>query len=349
MKKLAETKRDIVWETSLIDKALLNGDLDMAKCMREHGCPISRGAGIKLSGKGELDCIHWIISHGVPLHGKMYCDAAAAGHLHVMKWLHENTTCDWDTHAFKGAAARGDIPMLEWMLQHHEPVGTHSIAASVPHGWTVIQWMREHGFEWDYLTTQAAARIGNLELLRLLESKIVTCPSQNCPVTRHASLDAASEGHLHVLNWLYNKGYHMGQSMGMGAGEKGHLHVLKWMKEKGLPFDCMHGTLHGVDFLCSARAARGGHLHVLRWLRRETNCVWREGPICNAAASRGYVDILKWALEEEGMTPAKNVCMVAAMNGQTATFDYVTKMGYPAEDPDQAMRALAISRERTEN
>ncbi|CAM9890568.1 unnamed protein product, partial [Chrysoparadoxa australica] len=252
----------------------MNGDLDMAKCMRENGCPISNGAGIKLAGKGELDCIRWIISQDVPLHGRMYYDAAKAGHFHVMKWLHANTTCDWDINAFKGAAARGDIPMLEWMLQHHGPAGTDSIAASVPH----------------------AARIGDLELLQLLQTN-------NCPITHHAAMGAASGGHLHVLSWLYDNGFPMGTSMGMGAGENGHLHVLGWMKEKGLPFDYRPNTLDGVEFLCSSGAARGGHLPTLRWLRREVNCIWREGQICNAAASRGYLDILKWALEEEEMTP----------------------------------------------
>lgn len=66
------------------------------------------------------------------------------------------------------------------------------------------------------------------------------------------------------------------------AGE-GHIEVLEWLFENGCPWDA-HACY---------TAARGGHLGVLRYLR-DNGCEWDERKTCLAAAGGRHIEVLQF-------------------------------------------------------
>jgi hypothetical protein len=62
--------------------------------------------------------------------------------------------------------------------------------------------------------------------------------SQCCFLVESFYAIAAQSGHLHILQWLYDKGYPWDKDTCAGAKEKGHQHILDWIHANGCPCDC---------------------------------------------------------------------------------------------------------------
>jgi len=126
----------------------------------------------------------------------------------------------------------------------------------------------------EYLLCAAAARNGDLEMLKALRA-------DDCPWDARTCTYAAAGGHLAVLKWetlFYRHDDPFGKWTCAYAAQRGHLETLKWARENGCPWD---------ERTC-AYATQGGHLEVLKWAR-ENSCPWNESTR-HCAASKGYVE-----------------------------------------------------------
>ena len=87
-------------------------------------------------------------------------EAAAGGHLDVLKWL-RNEGCPWDEWTCSAAANVGHLEVLKWLRKENDPPcpwdeWTCSNAAEYGH-LEVLKWLRNEGCPWDESTCSAAA------------------------------------------------------------------------------------------------------------------------------------------------------------------------------------------------
>ena len=87
---------------------------------------------------GHLECVKYLHENGCPLDEDTCYAAAKGGHLECVKYLHENG-CPWDERTCTKAAKGGHLECL--------------------------RYARENGCPWDEETCEAAAEFGNLECL----------------------------------------------------------------------------------------------------------------------------------------------------------------------------------------
>lgn len=73
------------------------------------------------------------------------------------------------------------------------------------------------------------------------------------------------------------------------AASNGHLHIIQWLHRHKL--EIINATSYG--------AAQGGHLNILKWLR-EKLYPQKMNIIINRAALCGYLDIIQWAVNNGG-------------------------------------------------
>jgi hypothetical protein len=124
----------------------------------------------------------------------------------------------------------------------------------------LLKWAREEKkCEWDEDTINAAAKQGNLEMVKY-------CVANQCPKDEWACAYAAKNGRLECLKYLrqeakapWNRG-----TASMAAG-KGHLHILEYLVER--KFDQYN------EFSCS-NAANNGHLDCLKYLHETAKAPW---------------------------------------------------------------------------
>jgi hypothetical protein len=77
---------------------------------------------------------------------------------------------------------------------------------------------------------QVAARVGNLEKLKLLRAN-------DCQLDELTCTDAAQGGHLEVLQWARANGCPWNAQTCANAAGGGHLDVLQWARANGCPWD----------------------------------------------------------------------------------------------------------------
>ena len=124
----------------------------------------------------------------------------------------------------------------------------------------LLKWVREEKkCEWDERTINAAAFVGNLEMLKYCFGN--WCPydeQESCPV-------AAQEGHLDCLRFLFAKvkpSRKMEKEAALRAACYGHLDILKYfVEERKIPDDAKTKCVLGSVF--------AGHLDCLKYMVEE--------------------------------------------------------------------------------
>ncbi|RLN78223.1 hypothetical protein BBJ28_00011392 [Nothophytophthora sp. Chile5] len=134
-------------------------------------------------------------------------EAAANGHLEVLRWLHSELAMALTGGVMQQAAENGHLEVVQWLHANKCERG-------------------------DASTMDGAAQKGHFEVVRWLhDNRDEGCT--NAAMTWAASMDsAADKGHLEVVKWLHDN-RDEGCTMGAmhGAAIRGHLDVVKWLHE----------------------------------------------------------------------------------------------------------------------
>ena len=128
----------------------------------------------------------------------------------------------------------------------------------------LLKWIREEKkCNWDAGTIHAAARQGNLEMVKY-------CVAKKCPINRNINRNAcafaASNGHLEVLKYLREEAkapWDWGTAE--RAAENGHLHILEYLVER---------KYYEYTAYACERAAANGQLDCLKYLRETAKAPW---------------------------------------------------------------------------
>ncbi|CAB9510661.1 expressed unknown protein [Seminavis robusta] len=85
----------------------------------EDKTPLSPEVCRAVAGAGSIAVLQWALANGFSLGGdsnRWICTAAAQhGHLHVLKWLHEEKGCPLNEYVWKFAARGGQLAVLKWL------------------------------------------------------------------------------------------------------------------------------------------------------------------------------------------------------------------------------------------
>ena len=138
----------------------------------------------------------------------------------------------------------------------------------------LLKWAREEKkCEWDRMTINAAARQGNLEMVKY-------CVANECPIDERACAYAALSGQLEILKYLreevkapwdfYTAAW---------AAHHGHLHILEYLVER--KFDKY--SVHACRW-----AARDGHLDCLKYLRETAKAPWDSWAVRQAHENKHF-------------------------------------------------------------
>ncbi len=124
----------------------------------------------------------------------------------------------------------------------------------------LLKWARvEKKCEWNEWTINAAARQGNMEMVKY-------CVANECPIDVSACACAAENGHLEVLKYLREEAKAPWDwKTASWAAESGHLHILEYLVERKYDEFTEEACLW---------AAKYGHLDCLKYLHETAKAPW---------------------------------------------------------------------------
>ena len=152
----------------------------------------------------------------------------------------------------------------------------------------LLKWIREEKkCEWDYRTINAAARQGNLEMVKY-------CVANECPIDEGACAEAAEKGHLEVLKYLREEVKAPWDSdTAAWAALNGHLHVLEYLVER---------KYDKYDERACECAAVNGHLDCLKHLHETAKAPWDSDAV-RYAHKNNQTECLQYLLDNNCPLP----------------------------------------------
>jgi len=152
----------------------------------------------------------------------------------------------------------------------------------------LLKWAREEKkCRWDRWTIHAAARQGNLEILKY-------CVANECPVDYDACSFAAENGHLEVIKYLREEGKApWDSSTAYLAARNGHLHILEYLVER---------KYDKYDEYACQFAARHGHLDCLKYLHETAKAPWNSEAI-RKAYENNHPECVQYLLDNDCPLP----------------------------------------------
>ena len=314
------------------------GHFSEAQWLMEQGLSIhqrdyySRNAVIQAVGLGQLDAVKWFSAQGIMPDGfpdgvpdrlkdNKYTAmslAAHLGHLHILKWLHQNGGSlgvqDDGKIPLMLAASRGDLPMTEWLCQQGADLGRLDGSSNSALGMAVgcghlrlSQWLVGQGAEdipnfSGNTALMLAAIKGRSPIFRWLSrSKYLNDRQAN-----DLLLHALRSGHRSLAVWLclnvcnsFGGADNQNHNALMLAAENGFLWLTRWLSKQ--PLDVNQTNLEGYTALMLA--ADNGHLPVVQWLYTEKNAnLYRQtydgSDALHLAVIRGQTETANWLISQ---------------------------------------------------
>ena len=156
----------------------------------------------------------------------------------------------------------------------------------------LLKWAREEKkCEWDEHTITAAARQGNLEMVKY-------CVVNECPIDMNACAFAAIQGQLECLKYLHEEAkapWTSGTAAFAALG--GHLHILEYLVEREF------NEYDGDGLFCACKlAAENGHLDCLKYLHETAKAPWNSAAI-RVAREKNQPECLQYLLDNNCPLP----------------------------------------------
>ncbi|OQR81301.1 hypothetical protein THRCLA_11847, partial [Thraustotheca clavata] len=211
---------------------------------------------------------------------------------------------------FNHAAYYGKMTLLRYLDAKHRRSASMNLAnlAALNGQLTALTYLRQHNYEgFSPRTFQYAAQGGDIGTLAYLfgvypdlapaSTHLVTeaaeagkmalveylCYNHDPSMTRPDAMDGAAEnGHLDILQFLYDEGFKCSPEAAVGAALQGHMEILYFLQSHNI-VECNSLALLG--------ATRNGHLDAVHFLYEKCAAPVDPG-LLNVAITNGHLDLV---------------------------------------------------------
>lgn len=255
---------------------------------------------------------YWVATLAITLHSDLCPIAAAAGHLEILKFLHERVPMYSNTCT--AAAGSGHLHCLKFLRERRYPCEwtDEATAAAASRGHLdCLKYMREHGCRWTEAVILNAIDRGHVECLRY-------AIEQKCQPSLRAYTEAALFNKPDCMKVLFEYKVPCNEQTTAceHAALSGSLECLRMMHEHKFAWDA---------WTC-IRAAANGHLDCLQYAHTH-GCVWNK-KVCETAAANGHLDCLQYA-HENGCEWDAETYKTAKFGGRLNCLEYLITHGCP--------------------
>eukprot|EP01132_Coremiostelium_polycephalum_P009096 gene9096-11147_t len=201
-------------------------------------------ATISAAKNGKLETLRYIHQTDLAPFSKLTMDAACeGGHVEIVKFLHQNRTEFCTIRAIDNCAKNGYIDIIKYI--HQNSIELKSTGNAIEY----------------------AAALGSIEMLEYLDENNIP---MNSPPT-HPIVSASFSGHLHMVQYLYNKVWKNQKFHSMliyeaiiVASGNGHLEIVKYLQQKLFSTSTNINSIPPIAAVF--KAGIKGHFEIVKYL-----------------------------------------------------------------------------------
>jgi hypothetical protein len=290
-------------------------DLSIDSCLTAFTCAIA-------ASSGQFETVKWLREKGCAWCAMTCTGAARGGYLEILRFARENG-CDWNALVSTKAAAGGHIDILNYAHDNGGELHMTAGDKAAKHGHlNILKLLLTWGLDCRKITFVYAASYGHLHIVEYLANVV------NCSYSSNAASSAAFNGHVNILQFLFENNYDFNPNISRHASTGGSLEALQWLVGHG--FILSRNT-------CTY-AAGVGRLDIVEWAH-ENGCGWNTHPIeykrernlkeiVAKAAESESLHIMKFAVKNGGILH-EYAFGVAVRKGNLEMIKYLYKKGCP--------------------
>jgi hypothetical protein len=159
-------------ETNFCSRVAWTNKLEFLKWIREEKkCEWDSGTIDAAAYQGNLEMVKYCVTNKCPMNEWACADAAAYGHLEILKYLREEAKATWDSRTASWAARNGHLHILEYLVERKYDgydEGACKLAAMNGH-FDCLKYLHETAkAPWDYWAVRVAHENNHTECLQYL-------------------------------------------------------------------------------------------------------------------------------------------------------------------------------------
>uniref|UniRef100_A0A7S1V2C5 Uncharacterized protein n=1 Tax=Sexangularia sp. CB-2014 TaxID=1486929 RepID=A0A7S1V2C5_9EUKA len=142
--------------------------------VEQHGAALTPGAARAAALHGHVEVLRWLLARECPLDDGVIVEAARGGHVPALECLVDEFGVALVDEAADGAAHRGHLEALQWLVSHGCPVNQERVAccACIGNDESLIRWWIDAGHDWNAQRCSVAANSRcNVRVLRFLHER----------------------------------------------------------------------------------------------------------------------------------------------------------------------------------
>ncbi len=268
---------------SLCVRAAESGRLDVIKYLRDNGCHLDYGTHFALTTSGHLDILEYILegqtednlkeAYGPMCVQYLFSASASAGHLHIVKYLHEKGF-GWETNTIYEACQNDHFEVFKYAIENgcpyeaiHPPIGHIKF----------MKYLEEREIPWKYRACKDAASKGNLDALKYAHEN--GCDWQD------AVNMAAAHGYLECLKYAVEHGAPVGD-----------IHSVKSIEI--LEYLIQHTTANLTDWIYTSALSKNTDRNIIYYMLKHTT-VAPPPHFAVQIAQTGDLELFKFAIENK--------------------------------------------------
>jgi hypothetical protein len=263
---------------------------------------------VRLAHENGVNCSTTAYEHAAGKHGTVASLMAA-----------RELGMEFSAATMMGAAEGNQLPVLQYLHAQKYPWHWTVPAAAARRGdLEMLRWLKEQGCGWedgkDILC--AAVRSGNIDMAAWVKQQ----PGVVCDENTMAA--AAGKGHTAICEFLHAEQCPWSPSACWAAASNGHVDTLRWLREHGCPW---------IADVIRVSAAQGGRLDVMNYLQQQGIV---EGPavltrMLNAAGAHDKLAAAQWLRQQGAEWPPVLNYYGTAWSGDTLA--WAKADGYTSE------------------
>jgi len=190
------------------ESAAPTGSVPLLAWLVEVGCNITDKVSRRAARRGHVHVLEWIQRMGFKQSKRLMAEALKGGHGHLFEWLYRQRR-PTDLYPYKEAALVGRTDLLERFehncANHKDACYAACYGAAARGDVALIEWLRGRGYEIAQFACYEAATHGHLAALQHLMG--IFDGRTDGWVRSDVCEGAAFEGHFHIVQWLYERGW----------------------------------------------------------------------------------------------------------------------------------------------
>jgi hypothetical protein len=160
-------KHSAIFAEDSLQVAAYEGHIDVCAYLRQQGCPWNAAACTAAVSRQKFDMLKWLVLQKCPLEAAASTKAAKYNNLVMLKFLREHN-CPWNSSTFTAAvwSWSKSMAMLEYLHVQQCPWSVVTLATAT--SLSIVKWLHQRGCPWDATVSAAAAKRGDIVILKWL-------------------------------------------------------------------------------------------------------------------------------------------------------------------------------------